>query len=790
MSRAWSLRAVVAVVFGIWVSATVTAQADRPVAGVVLDQTGAPLEGVTIRLGASGVDDRETRTDRSGRFEFRSVPPGTYSFVAEHDGFAPVQRAVLVGASAVEPLSITMAVAVLEQTIVTAAKAGAGDAHALPMAVSAVSNADLARLDTRTLEHAVALMPAVTFTQNSSFGQLSIRGIGTNAVNAGTDPSAAIYLDGVYLARPGMVFVDFLDLDRVEVVRGPQGTLYGRNAVGGALNLISRTPTNDLSLSARVTAGSFGEMRAEARASGAVKRDRIMGSVAFARGVRDGYVRDLEHADNPLGGDDLTSARAQVRVVFDRRADLLVSADVSDQDGTLLTYSKVLQVKPGFTVDNPAALHEVRASTPASSALTQTGAAVRLTSALSASTSLVSLTAYRTLDNRFVADADITELPLTITDLHERQHQWSEELTISHQRSRLSAVAGLFFFTEDDHQRVQVPQQQAGIQVLLDPRVEATSAAIFGQTTIGLTDAWSLTAGLRHTRERKAIDNFGGRYTLDATPAPVPGSIYDYTDTIAHTAWTPKFGVERKLPLGIAYVSAARGFKSGGFNLSSAQPGRGYGPESAWSYEGGVKTNLLNGRARLAISVFDMKYADLQVQTPIGIGVFDIRNAAAATIRGVELETTARVTADLSAGGHVAWLDATYDRYVAVALGGVTGDVSGNRLNNAPEWSGRAWVEWTHRIGSRRVAFAADASAQSTVYYTPFNDTIQRQRPYGLLGARIDYGPGDRRWSMGAYVRNVTDTGYIMATFATSVAAYGGRPGPSRQFGIQFSVHR
>jgi len=178
------------------------------------------------------------------------------------------------------------------------------------------------------------------------WGQLTIRGIGTNLLIAGSDPSSAIYLDGVYLARPAMVFARFLDLDRIEVLRGPQGTLYGRNAVGGAMNLLPRPPTDDFQASARITAGNFGELRADARMSGPLKRDRVIGSVAFARGVRDGFVRDLEHPDNPLGGDDDTAARGQLLMVLDRRTSMLLSSDVDQQRGVPLTYNKVLVAKP------------------------------------------------------------------------------------------------------------------------------------------------------------------------------------------------------------------------------------------------------------------------------------------------------------------------------------------------------------------------------------------------------------------------------------------------------------
>ena len=247
-----------------------------------------------------------------------------------------------------------------------------------------------------------------------------------------------------------------------------------------------------------------------------------------------------------------------------------------------------------------------------------------------------------------------------------------------------------------------------------------------------------------------------------------------------------------KLPnAALAYVSATRGFKSGGFNPSSTVPGRGYGPEWAWSYEGGWKGTLSGSRSRIGLSAFFVDYTDLQVQTPIGIGVFDVRNAAAAAIRGVEIEHTSRIGRGLEAGGHVTWLDAIYDRYVAVNNLNVAGDVSGNRLNNAPEWAGRLWIAWTGDIGrSHRLSISAESSAQSTVFFTPFNDSIQRQTPYGLLGARVEYGPSHRRWTVGAYVRNLTNTNYVTGTFGTPPTAYAGRPGPSRQFAADVTVRR
>jgi iron complex outermembrane receptor protein len=360
-------------------------------------------------------------------------------------------------------------------------------------------------------------------------------------------------------------------------------------------------------------------------------------------------------------------------------------------------------------------------------------------------------------------------------------------VTFTNRYERLTSIAGVFLFEEHDDQDIRVSQIPAAAQTVLTPRVEAGSAAFFVQATLAVTSRLSATMGARHTRERKTIDNAGGRVLLADPSEILPGTAYAYSDAIHHDAWTPRLAVDVKLPgQATAYASATRGFKSGGFNPSSAQAGRGFGPEWAWNYEGGLKTDLLAGRARLNVAAFHMDYTNLQVQTPIAVGVFDIRNAAAATIRGVELEGAARLAGGLEVGGHLTRLDATYDQFIAVGIGGVTGDVAGHRLNNAPAWAGRLWGEWSTGLGaSHALSLAVDASAQSTVYYTPFNDPIQRQRPYGLLGARAEFGPRHRRWAVNVYGRNLTDSDYIMAAFATSPAAYGGRPGAPRQAGVQ-----
>jgi iron complex outermembrane receptor protein len=406
-------------------------------------------------------------------------------------------------------------------------------------------------------------------------------------------------------------------------------------------------------------------------------------------------------------------------------------------------------------------------------------------------TTLTSLIAFRMLDYHNINDADITELDLVAVDLHENQHQLSEELTVSGQRGKLTWLSGVFLFHETDRQPTLVRLGGPRLENLLDPDVSASSEAGFGQATVAIAPRLSVTGGLRYTSERKTIDNAGRLSTINTPVVVVPGSAYAYTDAISHSAWTPKVGLEVNASNhSLIYVSATRGFKSGGFNITSTQPGRGYAPEFAWSYEGGVKTGAADGRAWLSVAAFHTDYTNLQVQTPIRPGVIDISNAAAATINGVEIESAMQPSPAWRAGGHVAWLDAIYDRYIAIGAGGITGDAAGHRLNNAPEWSGRLWLEWNGRIvraGTLRLR--AESSWQSTVFFTPFNDAIQRQRGYGVLDASAELAPR-HWWAVSLYGRNLTNQDYITGTFSTPPPAIGGRPGLPRQVGVQFTFQR
>ena len=775
-----------AAVLSVLLSVTVAAGQTGRIVGTVVDSTGGALGGarVTFRGPATG----EVTTNAAGEFLVTELAPGVYDVVVRLDGFASGGQKATLESGGTASLRISLSIAAELNTTVTAARLGPQGEQATPMAVTALESSELEPLDARGIDDLAGLAPGLTFSQNTGFAQITMRGVGTTAVFAGTDPSTAMYVDGVYIARPVAMLTDFLDVERVEVLRGPQGTLYGRNTIGGAVNVITKLPTSERETSFRLLGSNYRGYRAAGRASGPLVGGKVLGGIAFAKTAQHGTVKDLGFPTRPVGSEDMTEVRGKLQMMVGRRVDVLASADFTHQAPVPLGYFKVLAVKPGFTIDVPPGPREVHTSLAGTTKTMVYGGSVQANARLSGGINLSSLVAYRALDHDLAVDADVTELNLTETHLGERQHQVSAEITLSQRSAQVNWIAGAFFFDEDDRQPTLVSFPSAERQLLLNPNAGTTSTALFGQATMPVARRVAATAGLRVTRERKTFDNSGDTHAIDDPGAVVPGTAYAYAESQLYNSWTPKIGIEARPREGmLTYLSAARGFKSGGFNISSQTTGLGFAPELAWTYEAGAKAPL--GPFHVSAALFHTDYYDLQVQTAIRPGMIDISNAASATIRGVELEWSTPLRRAIGSGGHVAFLHATYDEYVAVGVGGLTADVSGRRLNNAPQWSGRWFVDWTVPRLKPDILVRAETSWQSTVYFSPFNDEIQRQGPYGMLHLSAELTPPGKLWSVRLFARNVTRTNYITGSFSSPIPVIAGRPGDARRFGAEFSIH-
>jgi iron complex outermembrane recepter protein len=354
--------------------------------------------------------------------------------------------------------------------------------------------------------------------------------------------------------------------------------------------------------------------------------------------------------------------------------------------GVPLSFAKPIVAKPGFAFDNVADLWTVRTSHDTSGRNVQRGASARLTVALDNATTFTSLTAYRKSDSRLFVDTDATELALVTAAVPDLQRQVSQELTLARRATGLTWIAGLFLFDDHNEGDIRVTLHPAGVFTRIYPRIDTSAWAVFGQATYRVSRRLSLTGGVRYTDEDKAFANTGGSYRIGTVALADPTSFYDYVDGVNSAAWTPRASVQFEASTHtFGYVSATRGFKSGGFNTTARVPGRAFDPEFAWTYEAGLKRTMADGRLRTNIALFYNNYRDLQVQSFIAPGQVDISNAGSASIKGAEIELSAATRAGLQFVASASWLEATYRRYLARVPGGSTLDAAGKRLSNAPE---------------------------------------------------------------------------------------------------------
>ena len=721
----------------------------------------------------------------------------------------------------------------LEEVVVTAQKR-AGNLQDTPIAISAVTGDAIEKLNIDDIGAIAAANPSLVYSEAGGEAQLYIRGIGSNIFNVGADQSVATHIDGVYTGRANMGLTQFLDIDRVEILRGPQGTLYGRNATGGAINIISRAPTDEFEGYVSGLVGSFDRIDVRGAVSGPIS-ENLSGRLAVRRLKDDGYTEDLD----PQGGDkiddnDLAALRGSLRWKSDALTATLIAEHSEFQNGNTSIFPiDNTGLAESFGAKPNRDIHKTYNNTPSFHEW-ETGAVTGILDwAVTDTTNLNLTVGYRDWDSDFLFNTDGTEIEITRTTLSYASEQLSAELRLSGESGWGRWLVGAYWFDEDKYGALGLVRSGFTPPTVLVPRSfifradgtgEAT--ALFGQVDFKLADTWTLSAGLRYSDEKKG--DFLRQSTLLPdnellglfTPNPIPDATPASTRRVTRSwdAWTPRVGLEfRPSDDRLFYLTYSEGFKSGGFNdLSVVNPP--FDPELVDSIEVGAKTEWLGGRLRANASAFYYDYTDLQVSVFASVGSITTTfttNAAEATVQGLELDLAAKVTDSLDIAASLAILDATYDRFVTpygsctaanVALDArCTGrvglprliDAAGNRLTNAPEFKGS--ISATYRFdlsGGGSISLLGAAHHQGRVYFVPANTTVMSQSSYTLVDARIGYENESGDLAIGAFVKNLADEDYfhnIVQFTSTSdarkdVFAIGnalGYPAAGRQWGVE-----
>jgi iron complex outermembrane receptor protein len=708
----------------------------------------------------------------------------------------------------------------LEEIVVTAQKREQR-LQDVPFSVSALSADQIAASGITRLDDVARYTPGLFFeTIGIGRPQAFIRGIGSAAFDAGSDPSVALFVDEVYIARFTGVTFDLFDLERIEVLKGPQGTLFGRNAAGGALHIVTRKPTNEFSAKFSADVGNYDSMLLRGGISGPLSRDTLLYRLSFAAKESEGYIANTatgeRHQDDGSYG-----LRGQLQYTGSDVFDATITLEYGSDDIGMLAEQNVtdnvLFRPPGDLADSRDGLSlDQQYNTDGFQERDSTMLAAHLNWETSLGT-LTSISAFRNNEFEELHDLDSTALDTLDRYALEDGETFSQELRLaSGADSAFNWVAGLYYLHEEtfrDEQWVLGSDtafalfmnggQRFNLQDVID--VTTDSYAVFGQGTYAISSQWNVTVGGRYSRDEKSADrvlnnNGIGSQCTPATPCgPFPFNVLlpaSFTTSFGRdwNSFDPQVTVDyRSSDDVMLYATYREGFKSGGFQPSiPANEERAsfiFDPEEVRSWEVGIKSELAERRLRFNAALFYNRYEDLQFVTGTGVGaggapIVVTDNAAHATSQGGELELLLQPAANLLLSAGYSYVDATIDEYVDDA----GNDQSGKQVIRTPEHQASTVGEYTLDLdGDSRVVLRGEWSYRSRVYFDPGNTLETSQGGFSQFNARLGFETGGP-WSFALWGRNLGDELYCQNTITLSASTVGVcHTGPPRTYGVSFS---
>lgn len=654
----------------------------------------------------------------------------------------------------------------------------------IPIAISAIGSDALQDRKISNLLDIQGLVPGLQINRNNAVTTFTLRGVGTNFRVQGVDNTVALHQDGVYISSSNAAQAAFFDVERIEVVRGPQGVLYGRNASGGAVNIITKLPTPDFSGYATGTYGNYDLIELEGVVSGPIVADRLLFRVGGYLRNRDGYGRNLtlNEDNNDL---DERGAKAVLQFKPSETVDLIFRGDYYKADDN----SSGTEALPGSAPGRPRAClptpaacapGQTRAETlggviaprprdtfgnvPTRRDLEVWGVSGEGDFDLSDRFGLKTLTGYRKF-NAFV-QTDQDQTALSVNDPFQqtvRGWQFSQELQFNYQAPGVFGIFGLYYFKERRDATTFLafpaldflPPPNFG-DVFQTGNNKTEAFAVFANVDLDLTDRLTLGLGGRYSYEKKSTEGFN--VTIFGPLRTVPEVSRDWR------AFTPRATLDFEVaPDTNLYASVSKGFKSGQFGLATPTPAE---PEFLWDYEIGVKGRALDGRVRYTLGGFYYDFSDLQLQLfsgPVNL----ITNAPAAKAYGIEASLDAELPFGFRFHGDVTWEKSKYQGLITddPNTGQANVDLSGNRFAYTPEWSYTISLEKEVDFGGAgRGTFRIEDQYNGATYLDIYQSRVNGFRPsYHIVNAHYRHA-FDNGFSVLLWGRNLTGEDVVMAT--------------------------
>jgi iron complex outermembrane receptor protein len=639
-------------------------------------------------------------------------------------------------------------------------------------AVTAITAADVVAKGLTGTESLTAAVPSLVITNPANVGNPYLRGVGSNLFDPSSEQSVAMYIDGVYIAAPQSNIFNFNNIQQVEVLKGPQGTLFGRNAVGGVIQIQTRDPLQHFSGDASVGYGNYGDLTASGYITGPIT-DKLAGDLAVLyENQADGYGRDLTTGaktfQEAIGNINLRS-KLLFRPTETTR--ITLSGDYAHSVETS-AYQKppgVFSPIDGSTYPGP---YNSNDDLNNRDDVKTGGVSLKVEQQL-AGLHLTDIVAYRDTVVHYHLDDDVTAVPAADIVLNPKAHDFTEELQIaSPDRSWLKWIVGAYYFNSSAG---YYPVTIDGAEQIVD-RQTSVSYAGFGQATATILPHTELTLGARYTTETQHYD------------LSFPATLH-----LAQTfdRWTYRASLAYHLTSDVlAYASFNTGFKTGGFNL--LQPGNSFRPESLRAYEVGLKSELFDRRLRLNLDGFYYDDTNVQVLAAF-LGGTITTNAAQAVIKGVEADFEAVPVDHLKLSGGLSVQSGRYTTYpndVPIDPNGVSGapvSVAGNHTVITPPVTANVSVSYTWDTRYALVQPSVTAIYNNGFFWQP--DNRLTQPAYTLVNASLLLTPRNAPYNVRLWAKNLTDATYYIARLSVASVGDVQEQAAPRTYGVTLSAH-
>lgn len=710
----------------------------------------------------------------------------------------------------------------VEKVVVTATKRST-DLQKTPEAITALNRDQLKRSGINSVSDLQFQVPGLVFSQNSA-AFTTLRGIGTAQPGGMVEAGVSTHVDGVYVGRTFGTRDAYFDLQRVEVLRGPQGTLYGRNATGGSINIITARPQDVFEAQVGTIVGDYERLGVEGFVTGPLEEGRLYGRLAFFSNDRDGFLENI--AGGPrLRDDNVKAGRASLTFTpgDDWQFDLIADYSRKDYSGDV-TQNLFGTISPTAPVGTISTTDPTKVATNKPNSTVRDTWGVNLTSSKKLSgMDLKSVTAYRHYAIDALGDLNATTDPRPFGTIaqNERARQFSQEINLaSNDDGPFQWVAGIYGYYEvvrADFNPVFAVLDLPGNPVfppvnvvVIDSQVlpqhfQSSSLAAYGQGTYALTDDLRATLGLRYTRDHKngvalgadtLTELAGGGLGGLLLGLPLPFTL-TYSPTIDNSwyALTPKAGLEYDLgENALLYGSVTRGYKAGNSNLSLGNT-KVVKPEYVWSYEVGLKSQLFDNKLRANVDVFYYDYTNFQafgIAPGSGTAVAVFENAATATVQGIDLELLARPVDNLEMNLAYSFVDAEFGDFLTTdsflfGFAAPVENLRGRTMPRSPTHTLNVGAQYEIALDGFTLTPRIEVVHRSRIYYSNFQHRQTSQDPYTTLNGRLTFVTNEGGWYGAVFVKNATDEHYLENVNETPGGGAGAFYAEPRTWGLEIT---